>query len=437
MKKISYYLKQDKYQNISWSIFSKVIVTILYFCGDILLAQMLNVDAYGEWAYFYSIATILFWIAWFGINISSKIYVAKCDSDLDLKSKYIKTTHRLRFFVATIFLVIYLFLVPVLTKLLGHPIKYPNLKWFLFTGAFMAWSSSMNEYYKEQFLGLNKFKKIALLAAVEYGGYLLFGFMGILIFRSAAGVAVGYLLALSLSAWFGRRMLRGEYVLSIQVSKESAWQISKMVLKYALPILAISFGAVILLEMDNLMLGMLGNREDVALYSIAKKIVTKAVSVNDAYCAGVIVAFATITSKNVFEKERDYKKLIKENSILTLVITVGMCVMGPLFITLMYGSEYAFAALLLLLLVPYYIITALSHFFASIMDFQNMARQRSFYFGISIALNLILNLILIPALNSIGAALATILSVIPYTLLTFQSNLKMFKNYKENAHDIC
>lgn len=435
--KLKIFLKQDKYQNIFWSIFSKGIITVLYFCGDILLAQMLSVDEYGEWAFFYSVAVIIFWIAWFGINISSKIYVAKCGSDLKLRSEYIKATHHLRLIISTFFFAVFIVIVPILAKGLGYPSKYPDLKLLLFIGAFMAWSSSMNEYYKEQFLGLNKFKKITLLAITEYGGYFLFSLLGIILSRSVIGAAIGYLLGLSLSALAGKIMLNKEYIPTITLNKESAIQKAKMVLKYAIPILAISFGAVILLEMDNLMLGMLGEKEDVALYSIAKKIVTKAVSINDAYCAGVIVTFATITKKNVSEKEHEYKKLIKENSLLTLIIATAMCVVCPLLIVYVYGNEYRFAAVLLLLLMPYYIITALSHFFASIMDFQNMAKKRSFYFGITIALNIILNMVLIPVINSVGAALATILSIIPYALLTFQSNLKMFKQYKEASDDIC
>ncbi|WP_075721215.1 lipopolysaccharide biosynthesis protein [Roseburia sp. 499] len=438
-KKVLDLMSQNKYRNIFWSMLSKAIITILYFIGDILIARMLSLSEYGEWAFFYSIISILFWIAWFGLNISSKIYVAKCGENEKLRSKYIKVTLKVRVFVSSIFFLIFLLITSPLALQLGYPQKYINLKSLLFIGCFLTFANSMNEYYKEQFLGLNKFKKITVLAVAEYGGYVLFSYIGILIFRNSLGVALGYLVALIMSSVIGNFMLRDEYDREVAIDKLEARKKAKEVIKYALPILIISFGALILLEMDTLMIGMLGDKEDIALYSIAKKIVSKAVSVNDAFCAGVIVTFAVITPENVLEKEREYKKLIKENTLLTLIITIGMIVLGPVLITYMYGLEYQYASVLLLMLMPYYIITALSHFFASIMDFQSMAKERSYYFWITIVINFVLNFTLIPRWNSVGATIATIVSVIPYAVLTFRSNLVIFKKYKNRRkeNDIC
>lgn len=430
-EKLTTLLSTEKYQNIFWSMVSKGIITILYFIGDILTARMLSISEYGEWAFFYSVVSIMFWIGWFGLNISAKIYAARCGENEKLRSKYIKIALRVRIIISSIFFLVFLISASPLAKNLGYPQKYVNLKMLLIIGCFMTFANSLNEFYKEQFLGMNKFVKITILAIAEYGGYVVFSLIGILIFHNSIGVAVGYLAALIISAIVGKLMLDTEYDRKIKVDKCESRQKSKEVFKYAMPILIISFGALILLEMDTLMLGMFGEKEDIALYSIAKKIVSKAVSVNDAFCAGVIVTFAVITPKNVLEKEKEYKKLIKENTLLTLIITIGMLVVGPLLIKFMYGSEYSYASRLLILLLPYYVITALSHFFASIMDFQNLAKERSWYFFSTIAINFILNILLIPRWNSLGAAIATIVSVIPYAVLTFMSNLRMFRKYKK------
>ena len=422
-------VKSKKLQNISLSFFSKIIIMVFYFLSDILIARFLSVNDYAEWTYFYSIISIVFWISWFGLNISSKIFVSKHMENEKDKAKYIIISEHLRFIITGIFFVAFLLMYNKVAIELGYPDKYHDLKFLLLIGAFMMVGSNLNEFYKELFLGLNLFKNIIVLAILEYGGYFLFSLIGILAFGNVYGIALGYTLALGFSSIVGYRYILKEYNKKIKIDKEEFIKKTKSILKYAMPILFMSFGGVIVLEMDTLMLGMLGDKSDIAFYSVAKKIVSKAVGFNDAFCAGIIVTFACITKENINQKLEDYKKITIGNIILTVGLALAMLILGPIAVNILYGEEYSYSGFLLIILVPYYILNALSHFWGSVMDFQQMALRRSIYFAIMILLNLILNFLLIPKYNSIGAVLATIFSTVPYALLSLLSNIAIFKRY--------
>ena len=72
-------LKDELVSNIIWSFLAKVFAMVFYFIADVFYARYLGVDAYAEWVFFFSIANMAFHIGWFGINISSKVYIAKID----------------------------------------------------------------------------------------------------------------------------------------------------------------------------------------------------------------------------------------------------------------------------------------------------------------------------------------------------------------------
>ena len=63
--------------NSVYSLSAKAVTMIFFFVFDILCAIILETDAYGECVYFYAIITIIYSVVWFGVNVSSKIFIAK------------------------------------------------------------------------------------------------------------------------------------------------------------------------------------------------------------------------------------------------------------------------------------------------------------------------------------------------------------------------
>ena len=64
-------------KNVSYTLLAKIVAMVFYLATDIVVARMLNIDGYSEWTYFYSVATMLGYVTWFGINASVKVFVSK------------------------------------------------------------------------------------------------------------------------------------------------------------------------------------------------------------------------------------------------------------------------------------------------------------------------------------------------------------------------
>lgn len=99
-------------------------------------------------------------------------------------------------------------------------------------------------------------------------------------------------------------------------------------------------------------------------------------------------------------------------------------------ITLLYGVEYQAAGRILIYLLPYYIMYSIASFFGAFLDFQNEAKTRSICYSTIVVINLFLNFLFIPRFGGIGAAVATSLSIVPYTILTVIVTVRIMRRYE-------
>ena len=70
-------MQEKLIKTTSWSYAAKLAATILFFVADILIARILGVSCYAEWAFFYAILSMVYYFFWFGVNSSSKVFISK------------------------------------------------------------------------------------------------------------------------------------------------------------------------------------------------------------------------------------------------------------------------------------------------------------------------------------------------------------------------
>ncbi len=100
---------------------------------------------------------------------------------------------------------------------------------------------------------------------------------------------------------------------------------------------------------------------------------------------------------------------------------------GKFAIQIIYGTQYTDAGRILIFLIPYYFLFCVSSLYANFLDFMGHAKQRSLWFLSVIAINYIFNYLLIPKYAGIGAALATTISIVPYTIYCIYDVAHLFK----------
>lgn len=421
-------------KNVSYTLLAKIVAMVFYLATDIVVARMLNIDGYSEWTYFYSVATMLGYVTWFGINASVKVFVSKQNDEKE-RTECLRAGLILRLLISIFFAVLIMALSYPFAKVLGYPDKYANLdKLILMSGA-MVFTSSFTEFFKETSIGLERYKDVLIITTIEFGLNFLFSFMGICIYHNPTAVAAGYIIAGILELIAGCMIYRQYIVIDKDIKSKldtaRITALAKKIMKYAIPLVIISFGGMVLIEMDTVMLGMLSSREQVSVYAVAKKLCQKATHINYALCTGTMTAFSVITYETIVEKRKKFNKLCGINILVAVTVSLGFIIAGPLAIKILYGSEYREAGDVIRLLTPYYILYSISNFYSLFLDFHNKATFRSLCYVLTLVINLILNWMLIPPMGANGAAIATAVSLIPYTVLVIIQTEKIFAKYRE------
>ncbi|SHN65878.1 Membrane protein involved in the export of O-antigen and teichoic acid [Butyrivibrio hungatei DSM 14810] len=410
-------------KNISYTLCGKIMAMIASVVTDIVIARLLEIQSYAEWTFFFSILTMLNWAGWLGINISSKVIVSKCTSDIE-EAKCLKSARLVRFFFSVcIGIVLYVFL-PRLAPLGGYPQKYPELKWLFSVACILVFFNSFVEFYKEIFMGVNKFKWLFLITTAEYMGYFLFSTFFLFLNREIKSVVYGYVasgIVVFLIGYFGIYL---NYRDKVVIGKNLLFEYVVPIMRYSIPIALLGMGVVILTEMDTFMLGIFSTKENVAVYGIAKNICHKAAHLNNAFSSGIMTTFSVVTANNFMDRKSKYKNAERINIFITTLISAGLFLFSKATISILYGKSYLEAAHVINILIPYYFLFGISNFYSFFLDFRNKAGKRCVWYCSVVFLNMLLNRILIPKYGAEGAAIATSISLLPYTVYSYVASVK-------------
>ena len=93
---------------------------------------------------------------------------------------------------------------------------------------------------------------------------------------------------------------------------------------------------------------------------------------------------------------------------------------------LFFRPEYHTASTTLLVLIPFVVFNAATIFSGNLMLYRGLAWQRLANVGLTITVNVFLNWVLIPIWGAVGAAAASSLAYLPYSLLNLRAADKAF-----------
>ena len=209
------------------------------------------------------------------------------------------------------------------------------------------------------------------------------------------------------------------------------WQFNRKLLremfKNSWPLMLSSAATFILLKIDQVMIGaMLGNRE-VGIYAAAVRLVEVWYFIPGIICASLFPAIINAKKTNLLIYKKRLKALYLLIAAVSLFIALVSTILAPWIISILFGWEYLAAVIVLQIYVwsgvGLFVGVAINQYFLS----ENKTRATFFYNLLSMFLNIILNIILIPRLGLIGAAWATLISYSAGPIVLFIIN-KISKN---------
>ncbi len=421
--KVKKYFNNKLFKETFWSFSTKGISFILYVSLNIYLARSLGIEQFGAWSFFFSFLTIIFLITNFGINQSSRKFIAQY-SGTDKINCIIRSSFRLRFIVSTFFILILFFLSEQIGNLLNKEyfnelLPYSLILIFFYGGL---------ELTKSIFSGLHVIKNIFFINVLEFGLKLLL----VITFFSFAKellqlqiILLSFTIATFVAFIYGYVALRRKYF--NEYGNNEIPKYMKSIFLYSLPLLFIGFGFSIFSEIDTFMIGLMKNDKEVGAYTIAKQIITQIPHISIAISMGTMPIFAKLNKNNSQKLKIFFYKLLKINFIIMFSIVVVIILFSHIFIPFIYGEQFHKSILPLMFLTFYLICFSTTVFLSVFLDYQGLAKKRMINLIFSIIANIILNYLLIPKYGATGAAMATSISYFPYFVLNYLEVRKFFK----------
>ncbi len=188
------------------------------------------------------------------------------------------------------------------------------------------------------------------------------------------------------------------------------------IFKAAWPFTILAISNIIIFNTDTLFIAHFGTAADVGYYGAANRLVQMFYVLSSLFAT---VTFPVLVQKSMRDGIRSaMRKSLVLMSIVMIPLILIMTIGAPLIIKILFGVEYAPAAIILFILAFSYAPIFIGGVFNNAIF--ALDRQKHFVLAnvAGMILNVLLNIFLVPLLGGSGAALATVVSLTLITVLT-------------------
>jgi O-antigen/teichoic acid export membrane protein len=184
-------------------------------------------------------------------------------------------------------------------------------------------------------------------------------------------------------------------------------------------------------DMDKAMLARLSTLEATGIYGVAYRFINLAYLPLNAFLSSVYPRLVKVGQNGLKEALALSRRMFPVTALYGLVASLGLFLAAPI-LPYLFGSEYkeTVNALRWLAFVPF--IQALYWIFADVLTASGYQRFRSYAQLVTLGLNVLLNLFLIPIYSWKGAAIATLVSESLMMIFTFVLTKLLTRSTTEN-----
>ncbi|WP_247728263.1 flippase [Halovivax limisalsi] len=294
-----------------------------------------------------------------------------------------------------------------LAAALGEPAAAP----FLTAGAGLVVAKSFGVFTEIVFQGSNRLVFSAALRAVGGAARLVFAVAFVLAGLGALGAFFGYVVGYLVAAAVG---LTATFVL-VYAAHEPADAVdpglSRRVLGYSVPLTATRGANVLDKQIDIVLVGVFLNPAAVGVYTLAKQITDFVLAPAESLGFVISPNFGEEKAGGDLDRARALYETALTNALALYVpAAAGLAIVADPLVTLVFGADYASAAVLLQVLSVFVVLQTITNLTSDGLDYLGRARARAVAKGATAIGNAGLNVLLIPAIGVVGAALATIVT---------------------------
>ena len=360
------------------------------------VTRILGADNIGIYAYTYSVASYFVMFIVLGLNNYGNREIAKEKNDKEELNKTFTSIYLMQLICGIVMVMLYIAFVSLFTS------SYKSIFWlqliYVISGVVdINWA----------LFGLEEFKFTSIRNSIIS----LLNFVCIILFVKNEESLMLYTLIMGFGV-LANQLIGWQYIRKvIRITRVKPGDILKHIkpnLILFVPIIAVSLYKI----MDKIMLGFISSMNHVGYYESSEKIIRIPTVLISSLGTVMLPRMSMLYSANEAKKSRDYmRKSIDLSMILSSSLSFGIMAVSREFVPLYYGKGFEECVYIYLALLPSCVFLA----FSNVIRTQYLipkGRDKIFIKGVftGAIVNLVLNCLLIPRLNSLGAGIATLVA---------------------------
>ena len=418
MKKIIYKIKASKVlSNIGWILFGRIIYMALNFIVGLLSARYLGPSNYGLIGYAAAYTTFFYSICTLGIN---SVIIKEFIDNPQSEGKIIGTSLSLKLISSLISLVVitgFCYIVDnnePLTKIVVF--LYSISIVFQIFETFNFWFQSRLE---------SKYPEI-----ISTIGYIIMAVYKIILLITNQSVK-WFALSNSVDYFVIAVLLYIVYKKKGGQKLSFSWEYGKKILKSSYHFIFTGLMISIYNSTDKFMLKQMIDETSVGYYTTATTISNLTTLLLSAIITSLTPEILKVHKSNKKEYEKKNIQLYSLIFYISVTISIVVCILAPLLINILFGTEYEGTINTLKILTWYIVFSYLGCARDPWIVAENKQKYLKYIYISCATLNIILNFILIPNLGASGAAFASLITqfatifVIPLFIRELRPNVKL------------
>jgi LCP family protein required for cell wall assembly len=387
-----------------YNIFYQLLVIVLPLITAPYISRTLGAENVGIYSYTYSVAYYFMLIATLGIANHGNRSIAMCRDDKKKLSKTFSEIYTIQLTMFVIAIVLYIAYTVIFVK------EYNIISWlqliYIISGLMdISWL----------FFGLEKFK----ITVTRNTVIKLLTVISMFLFVKGKNDLWIYTLIMATGTMLSQAYLwfQLKKILKFKISKyDEVKKHIKPILILFIPVIAYSIYKV----MDKIMLGNMSTFEEVGFYQSSEKIINIPMGVITALGTVMMPRMSNIMAKGTSKNVKEYIRIsFKSVTLIGSALTFGIIGTSKVLAPVYFGNDFSRCSSILALLA----LTVFSLSWANICRTQYLipAKEDKAYIKSTIygaAVNLIINILLIPKYGASGAAIGTIFA--EFTVMIFQ-----------------
>ncbi|WP_207588647.1 flippase [Halomontanus rarus] len=372
----------------------------------VLARYLLDPDSYGALYWAIGVLAVVQLFADVGLGKSAARYFAEYrEKDPGQIPHLIRSTVAYKLIVVTLVAYFLLLFHDRIAVALGDPDAAP----FLAAGVIYIIVRSFHVFSQIAFQGFNHLVYSATVQAVGGVARLVFAVAFVLLGFGALGALFGYIVGSAVAAALGLTILYYRFYREYNPAPEFEPGLSRRLLEYSVPLTATRSANVLDKQIDIVLVGVFLNPVAVGFYTIAKQVTDFVLAPAESLGFTISPNFGEQKASNQLEEARSIYETALTNALLFYIpAAAGLAIVAEPFIRLVIGTDYLGAVTVLQILCGFVVLQAITNLTSDSLDYLGRARSRAIAKGGTSVANFGLNLVLIPTIGIVGAAIATV-----------------------------